>query len=64
MVAGVVAVVFFALSLAAGSFLASVFGVVVGIVLIIVGLVLLVTEIMETWLTQGQSALVDGLQAG
>jgi len=39
-------------------------GVVVGVVLIFVGLALLVTEILEAWLTLGQRALVDGLQAG
>ena len=40
------------------------FGVVVGVVLIFVGLALLVTEPLEAWLTKGQRALVDGLQAG
>jgi uncharacterized membrane protein HdeD (DUF308 family) len=35
-----------------------------GVLLIAAGLVLLITDLMETWLTRGQSALVDGLQAG
>jgi hypothetical protein len=39
-------------------------GVVVGMILILVSLALFVTELMESWLTQGQRALVDGLQAG
>jgi hypothetical protein len=35
-----------------------------GAILLIVGLLLLVTELMESWLSKGQTALVDGLQAG
>lgn len=35
-----------------------------GALLLVVGLLLLVTELMERWLTKGQTALVDGLQAG
>ncbi len=35
-----------------------------GAVLLVVGLLLLVTELLERWLTKGQTALVDGLQAG
>ncbi len=35
-----------------------------GAILFVVGLLLLVTEIMESWLSKGQTALVDGLQAG
>jgi uncharacterized membrane protein len=35
-----------------------------GVLLIAAGVVLLITDLMETWLTRGQSALVDGLQAG
>ncbi len=37
---------------------------VIGALLIVVGLLLLVTELMEAWLSRGQSVLVDGLQAG
>lgn len=36
----------------------------IGALLLVVGLVLLVTSLVETWLSRGQSALVDGLQAG
>jgi hypothetical protein len=36
----------------------------VGIILILVGIVLLLTEVLESFLTRGQKALVDGLQAG
>ena len=65
MAVGIVTMVGSALSLAVYSAgLESIFGIVVGAVLILVGLVLLVTELMETWLNRGQSALVDGLQAG
>ncbi len=35
-----------------------------GAVLLVVGLLLLVTELLERWLIKGQAALVDGLQAG
>ncbi len=35
-----------------------------GTLLLVVGLLLLITELMETWLSKGQTALVDGLQAG
>jgi hypothetical protein len=38
--------------------------VVAGAVLLVIGLLLLITELMETWLSRGQTALVDGLQAG
>ena len=37
---------------------------VVGVLLLVVGLLLLVTELVENWLSKGQAALVDGLQAG
>jgi len=37
---------------------------VAGAVLLAVGLLLLITELMESWLSKGQAALVDGLQAG
>ena len=35
-----------------------------GGLMLIVGLLLLITELMENWLSKGQTALVDGLQAG
>jgi uncharacterized membrane protein len=35
-----------------------------GAVVFIIGLLLLITELMENWLSKGQAALVDGLQAG
>lgn len=37
---------------------------VVGGIILIIGLILLITSLIETWLTKGQTALVDGLQAG
>jgi len=36
----------------------------VGAILLVVGLLLLITDLMENWLSKGQAALVDGLQAG
>lgn len=35
-----------------------------GAVLVVIGLLLFLTELLETWLSKGQTALVDGLQAG
>jgi hypothetical protein len=35
-----------------------------GALMLIIGLLLLITELMENWLSKGQAALVDGLQAG
>ncbi len=35
-----------------------------GAIMFVVGLLLLITELMESWLSKGQTALVDGLQAG
>jgi hypothetical protein len=35
-----------------------------GAILLVVGVLLLITELMESWLSKGQAALVDGLQAG
>jgi len=35
-----------------------------GAIVFVVGLVLFITDLLETWLSKGQSALVDGLQAG
>ena len=39
-------------------------GITLGAVLVLVGLALMVTDLFEKWLSQGQRALVDGLQAG
>ncbi|OFX17592.1 hypothetical protein A3K71_06010 [archaeon RBG_16_50_20] len=36
----------------------------IGVLLLIVGLLLLISEIFESLLTRGQTMLVDGLQAG
>jgi len=36
----------------------------VGALLCVAGFVLLIMELLETWLSKGQKALVDGLQAG
>jgi len=36
----------------------------VGSILLLIGIGVLIMELMETWLTRGQRALVDGLQAG
>jgi len=36
----------------------------VGALLSVAGFVLLIMELLETWLSRGQKALVDGLQAG
>ncbi len=36
----------------------------VGILMLAAGLIVLITEVLELWLTRGQAALVDGLQAG
>ena len=35
-----------------------------GALVFIIGLLLLITELLENWLSKGQTALVDGLQAG
>jgi hypothetical protein len=35
-----------------------------GALMLIIGLLLLITELMENWLSKSQTALVDGLQAG
>jgi len=37
---------------------------VAGAILLVIGLLLLITELLENWLAKGQAALVDGLQAG
>ena len=36
----------------------------IGAIFLVIGLALFVTELFETWLSRGQRALVDGLQAG
>jgi len=46
------------------SLLAWLFPLAVGTLLCLAGLVLLITELLEAWLSRGQKALVDGLQAG
>jgi hypothetical protein len=38
--------------------------VILGTAALVVGLIMFVTELFESWLSHGQSALVDGLQAG
>ena len=35
-----------------------------GALVLVIGALLLITELLETWLSRGQTALVDGLQAG
>ena len=35
-----------------------------GALLLVIGVLLLITELMADWLSKGQTALVDGLQAG
>jgi len=46
------------------SFLTWVIPLAAGVLLCLAGLVLLMTELLEAWLSRGQKALVDGLQAG
>ena len=36
----------------------------IGVLLLIIGLIVLITEILESFLSRGQTMLVDGLQAG
>ena len=36
----------------------------IGSILFLTGIVLLIMELLETWMSRGQRALVDGLQAG
>jgi membrane-bound ClpP family serine protease len=36
----------------------------IGSILFLIGIVLLIMELLETWMSRGQRALVDGLQAG
>jgi hypothetical protein len=42
----------------------SVLAVGVAVLFLVVGLIVLVTELFEGWLNRSQAALVDGLQAG
>jgi len=37
---------------------------VLAVLLLVIGLIVLITELLERWLTRSQGALVDGLQAG
>jgi hypothetical protein len=37
---------------------------VLAVLLLVIGLILLITELLEGWLSRSQAALVDGLQAG
>jgi len=37
---------------------------VLAILLLVIGLIVLITELLEGWLSRSQAALVDGLQAG
>ena len=63
--AGILLVVVSLLSVVEGaSMLNWVIPLAVGALLCVAGLVLLVMELLETWLSKGQKALVDGLQAG
>lgn len=63
---GLLLVIFSIFSLVAHSepFLNPVFLGVIGVVALVVGLFLLMTDLFESWLSRGQTALVDGLQAG
>ncbi|MGP8069762.1 MAG: hypothetical protein ACLP5V_07710 [Candidatus Bathyarchaeia archaeon] len=36
----------------------------IGSILLLIGVVLFIMELLETWLSRGQRVLVDGLQAG
>jgi len=38
--------------------------IILGVLLIVVGILVFITEMFESWLSHGQAALVDGLQAG
>jgi hypothetical protein len=38
--------------------------VVLAVLLLLIGLIVLITELLERWLSRSQAALVDGLQAG
>jgi TctA family transporter len=64
-VLGVVLVIFSAvIVIMHGSALDAWLTVAFGVLLMIIGLALLITEHFEAWLSGGQTALVDGLQAG
>ncbi len=38
--------------------------IILGVVLLMVGVLVIITEMFESWLNRGQAAIVDGLQAG
>ena len=38
--------------------------IILGLVLILAGILIFITEVLESWLGHSQAALVDGLQAG
>jgi polyferredoxin len=38
--------------------------IILGTLLLVAGALILITEMLESWLSHGQAALVDGLQAG
>jgi len=38
--------------------------IVLAVLLLVIGLIVLITELLEKWLSNSQTALVDGLQAG
>ena len=38
--------------------------IILGMVILVVGILVIVTEMFESWLNRSQAALVDGLQAG
>jgi len=62
---GILLDVFFLLLMVQGASLLNwVIPVAVGVLLCVAGFVLLIMELLETWLSRGQKALVDGLQAG
>ena len=38
--------------------------IILGVLLLVAGILIFITEVLESWLSHGQAALVDGLQAG
>ena len=38
--------------------------IILGVLLLVVGILIFITDLFESWLSHGQAALVDGLQAG
>lgn len=61
---GILLAVISPLSMVEGAAVNWVVPLVVGAIMCIAGFVLLIMELLETWLSRGQKALVDGLQAG